>query len=996
LIPSKKSISLISEANYQAIYGTPLFSIEDRRILFLVNEQEKALVDSFKTTKEKIFFILQLGIFRKKALFFPIKHGDFQFEIEHIRRIYFYNSKRSFSLPSVYSLKNHKKIILEIMGYRKSCYRDRVNVEKLCLELVKISVDREFLFKRVKEHFDNNKILLPSYNFFCKMISISLVKEKKRLNIIMKKHFKNIFHMEINSFLESNLGILRSEPKDFSLREIKEEIEKANLLNRFLPGIELVISDLRISNEGLKYYASLFDYYHGHRLKRLSKGNVALYLCCYIYVKIQEVNDNLINSFIHHINSYLSLAKEFAKEEIYQNKEDNKLALKGLPDILNIVLDESNGERKLSDIQKYIYKIVPRNEILELVKLFSNKKLDIYQYEWDYFEKSYLKFIKYLRPVLKNVKFESSVKNSAIFEAILFLKNSLLKTRKIEKGQIVPDRFIPSHLRKYIYDNRAIIPSRYEFLVYKMLKNGIESGEIYVDKSIHYKCFERDLISEEDWNRRKFIINSSDLAILKRPIKKTIEILENELHKKILDVNERIKNEENPYIKVIHKNEKIQWSLKYEANKDIRDIRLFSDRVQIGISDLLRYVDSKCPFTNIFTHFLRTESSSGSKESILACIISFGTNLGLYRMSQISNLTYKELSDTAQNFIREETLKKANDLIADEISKLPTFDYFNLENEPLHSSSDGQKFEVQFDSFNTRYSSKYFGLGKGVSCYTLMANHIPINAKIIGANEYEGHHVFDLIYNNSTQIKPKVHSTDTHGVNQVNFAILDFFEYQFAPRYKKFANRKIFSFLPLSYYSKLIIRPYKTINKDLIINEWENIQKIILSLQRKSCTQAIIIQKLSSYKRQNKTKQALWEYNKIIESLYILNYIDDIYLRKNVQKALNLVESYHQLKRCVAFANYGKIKAQTEREQIIWSECCRLISNCIIYYNSLILTQALSDQSSEILSKLKNKSPMAWKHINFFGNYEFKKKIPKVNFGELVKDIFSVPDEMYQ
>lgn len=312
---------------------------------------------------------------------------------------------------------------------------------------------------------------------------------------------------------------------------------------------------------------------------------------------------------------------------------------------------------------------------------------------------------------------------------------------------------------------------------------------------------------------------------------------------------------------------------------------------------------------------------------------------------------------------------------------------------PLIKNSFLGKFEVQGDSINTRYSSKYFGLGKGISCYSLVANHVPINAKIIGANEYEGHYVLDLIYNNSTQIRPRFHSTDTHGVNQVNFALLDIFGYQFAPRYRKLSNKKIYSFRHPTDYEELLIKPFKALDRKLIESEWDNIQKIILSLERKSCTQAIIVQKLSSYKRQNKTKMALWEYNKAIESLYILNYLDDIYLRKNVQKALNTGESFHQLKRAVAFANNGKIKAKTERDQTIWSESCRLIANSIIYYNCLILTEVLTVRSSEFLNGLKNRSPVAWNHINFYGNYEFKKKRPKLRLSEWANNISPFSEE---
>jgi hypothetical protein len=32
---------------------------------------------------------------------------------------------------------------------------------------------------------------------------------------------------------------------------------------------------------------------------------------------------------------------------------------------------------------------------------------------------------------------------------------------------------------------------------------------------------------------------------------------------------------------------------------------------------------------------------------------------------------------------------------------------------------------------------EYFGLQKGVSSYTLVANHVPVNAKIIGTHEHE-------------------------------------------------------------------------------------------------------------------------------------------------------------------------------------------------------------------------------------------------------------------
>jgi TnpA family transposase len=91
----------------------------------------------------------------------------------------------------------------------------------------------------------------------------------------------------------------------------------------------------------------------------------------------------------------------------------------------------------------------------------------------------------------------------------------------------------------------------------------------------------------------------------------------------------------------------------------------------------------------------------------------------------------------------------------------------------------------------------------------------------------------------------------------------------------------------------------------------------MVSLAMKTTTQHIIVSKLSAFARKIKTRRALWEYDNIIRSLYLLDYIDSPPLRQNVQRALNRVENYHQLRRAVSYANFGKLRFKTEHEQQI-------------------------------------------------------------------------------
>jgi TnpA family transposase len=63
-------------------------------------------------------------------------------------------------------------------------------------------------------------------------------------------------------------------------------------------------------------------------------------------------------------------------------------------------------------------------------------------------------------------------------------------------------------------------------------------------------------------------------------------------------------------------------------------------------------------------------------------------------------------------------------------------------------------------------------------------------------------------------------------------------------------------------------------------------------------------------------------------------YVDSPQFQRNIQRALNRGESYHKLVRAVAYANGGKLRVRTDQEQQLWSECSRLLANCIIYYNA--------------------------------------------------------------
>lgn len=258
-----------------------------------------------------------------------------------------------------------------------------------------------------------------------------------------------------------------------------------------------------------------------------------------------------------------------------------------------------------------------------------------------------------------------------------------------------------------------------------------------------------------------------------------------------------------------------------------------------------------------------------------------------------------------------------------------------------------------------------------------MANHVPINARVIGTHEHESHFVFDILFSNTTDVRPERHSTDTHGTNQVNFFLLHTFGFDFAPRYRDLHKKMeglVGSHHP-GYYGDALIKPGRKTLDSLIVKEWANVQRILASLAQKDVTQATVVRKLSSYARQNQTKKALWELDNIRRTIHILNFIDDPLLRQSVQKALNRGEAYHRLRNSIAYVQSGKLRVKTETEQRVWLECTRLIANAILYYNTLLLSRVAAQKRAigdlEALTVLKRTSPVAWRNVNLTGTFDF-------------------------
>ena len=223
----------------------------------------------------------------------------------------------------------------------------------------------------------------------------------------------------------------------------------------------------------------------------------------------------------------------------------------------------------------------------------------------------------------------------------------------------------------------------------------------------------------------------------------------------------------------------------------------------------------------------------------------------------------------------------------------------------------------------------------------------------------------------------------------MNFVALDAIDTEFTPSFASLKDQvnNLYSTRPVDEYSGFF-KPKSQVDISLIKSQKREILRVLLSLILQHNTQATIVRKLSSHRRNLILKKALWEYNKIFRTTHILNLINDEELRKNIKKARNRTEAYHQLQRTIRKVHSGVLSGGRAMENELYNHASRLVANCTIAYNAILLSNVyerlLWKYGKEKAEKIMHKiSPVAWQHINFVGRYKFLSKGDDINFESL-------------
>ena len=761
LTPQER-LRILSPLEIETLYGHPCFTPDEQTEYFSLSLEEKLLTETLHSFKSRIFFILQLGYFKARRQFFTLSMGRIAKDVNAIRTQYFPDSQPVANLVAKATRLKHQQTILTLFNYQYFSAKDQKELRIKAQQLARLSAKPIVICRELLQHLHQQNIVLPGYRLLQDTISQILLNEQKRLIQILKENLTPPDLEDLQKLLADTPGLyeitqLKQEPRNFREGEIKRELQRGRQLQPLYQRATVLIPCLDISRESVKYYASLVGYYSVYKLNRMDTWQVYVYLLCFAYHRTQRLYDNLIHSFLYHVRQFQEEARTEAKTgllEAYQAADQDR---EKAGQILKLFTSDTlAADMPFQQVQNAAFAILERDKLSDIADQISDPNhLDEKSFRWEYIEKIAIRFKRQLRPVLQAIAFSSPQKNDPLMEAIDFLVAAFQQKRPLSQYPCdsLPVALIPKRIERYLYEKpkdkteRPVLQvNRYEFWLYQQIRAVLESGDLYCRDSIRFRSVEDELVDDQLWQDKETLIREAGLSVLEKPMAEHLAELKQQLEQRLANVNQRITDGENQHIEVRQQRGQQRWILKYPNKRETVNHPFFDSLQPVSIAEVLDYVNQQCLFVDAFNHALgRFTRQPLDQQALFASLLAWGTNLGLGKMSECSDMDYQRLTTTSDNRIRLETLREANDRISNHTAKLPVFRHYHLD-EQVHSSSDGQKFETQIDTVNARHSPKYFGLKKGIVSYSLVANHIPINAQVIGANEHESHYVFGFVY----------------------------------------------------------------------------------------------------------------------------------------------------------------------------------------------------------------------------------------------------------
>jgi TnpA family transposase len=1011
-------------------FDNPPQLLSEQKGLFLqIPEWASAYLKTLQTPTTQVGFLLQLGYFRVVSRFF-LSNRFIQADINYIvSGIMVDPNQIDFTDYFRTTYFRHQEEILKQLGYTGYDKDASQLISQEMKRLVSLRTEPVLIMESVITFLDGHRIEIPPYATLRALLEKSFRQFEQDLEAIMVQYLQQEDKNLLDSLLVQHDSYQQEEKKHVKVQRyqltffkritqsmqpsvIKGRIDNFVRLKEMYFQLLPIITRLNLPEETIKFYA---EYVIDNQIFQVADRDNTRYLLLVSFIIHQyyQLGDALVLTFNQAVTSAVNDCENKIKESLFENRMNTSRLVSSVSirsvthiDVLSEVeriihdqvmeasqkvelIDELLRKRKVSS--QVLLEDQQRLNNLKLVNQRISDREDYYQA----LEKGSLRLQIRVSDLIKVLAFDFETSQKQLLDAIDYFQ---MKDGNIQQHNSVPIDFLSlEEKQRVITPDGKIRISLYKVLLFREMRDHIRAGALNVRSSYLYRSFEEYMITKLQWVKDKdFLLKRASLSHLQKPAPILLKLNE-ELNFQFRLVNQHIGNGQNQQVYVDAEG---QWHMhRYKPDEnEIEDPQnLYPQTRAVSLLEVLTTIDQISGFNTAFQHKgIDYLPPRPAEKLFFATIIGLGCNIGIPKMSMISkNIAANALQTTSVQYFSPDMTLKANDLVVEFSNKLPLTDKFRIHPGFIHTSSDGQKYDVSVASLRAAWSFKYFGNGKGVTVYSHLDEAGQLfYSTAFSSSDHEAPYMIDGLMHNRV-IQSDAHSTDTGGFSEIIFAITALLGIAFRPRLAKIHEHNLFSIDSVTTYRDFgyQVKPDSKINFELIIEHWDEILRFITTIKLGYSKASTLIRRLNSYSRQHPLYKALKELGRIYKTLYILQYMDQPAVRKSVERVLSKIENSNKFAKAISHGNNQQLIGATYREQLTAEGCKRLIANSINCWNLLHLSGSLAEckkpaDREVLLKNILATSTHSWEHINMLGEYDFSEKVDfqAFNLDEIFKD----------
>ena len=830
------------------------------------------------------------------------------------------------------------------------------------------------LASALTESLRSKRVLLPTVDVIERICAEAITRANKRIYAALSDSLTRAHRERLDELLlhkegskTTKLAWLRLSPKKPNSRHMLEHIERLKAWQALdLPvGIEHAVHQnrlLKIAREGGQMRA--FD------LAKFEPQRRYATLVALAIEGMATVIDEIIDLHDRIIGKLFNAAKHRHAQQFQASGKaiNDKVRLYGRIGLALIEAKQA-GRDPFAAIEAVMSWDAFAESVTEAQKLAQPESFDFLHRMGD----GYATLRRYAPEFLGVLKLRAAPAAKDVLDAIEALRLMNSSNAK-QVPNDAPSKFITPRWARLVKTGAGFDRRFYELCALSELKNKLRSGDVWVQGSRQFKDFNEYLVPAEKFTTMQ-LANELPLAVptnCDQYLHERLTLLESQLAKTNLMALANELPDASITTATGLKITPLDAAVPDEAQALIDQSAALLPHVKI--TELLMEVDGWTGFTNHFTH-LKTGDVAKDKTLLMTTLLADGINLGLSKMAEsCPGTTYTKLAWLQAWHIRDETYSAALANLVNAQFRHPFADHWG---DGTTSSSDGQNFRVGSKAQSTGHVNPKYGSEPGRTFYTHISDqYAPFSTKVVNVGVRDSTYVLDGLLYHESDLRIEEHYTDTAGFTDHVFGLMHFLGFRFAPRIRDLGDTKLYIPKSDAVYEALKPMIGGTLNIKQIRAHWDEILRLITSIKQGTVTASLMLRKLSSYPRQNGLAVALRELGRIERTLFMLDWLQSVELRRRVNAGLNKGEARNALARAVFFNRLGEIRDRSFEQQRYRASGLNLITAAIVLWNTVYLeraTAALRGHGQEVdTSLLQYLSPLGWEHINLTGDYVWR------------------------